>query len=73
MLVADGWLLHHELHYNDNLDQQPIGQVDLYLSDLVTFAGLPPASCRPSTAELAAGIMRFATLIPNDDADLTVL
>ncbi|KAK4102527.1 hypothetical protein N658DRAFT_495234 [Parathielavia hyrcaniae] len=58
LLAADGWLPHHELYYDDNLDQQPVGQIDLYLSDFVSSARLPPAYCRPSTAELAAEITR---------------
>ncbi|EAQ89067.1 predicted protein [Chaetomium globosum CBS 148.51] len=51
----------HDLYYHD-LDQQPGGQVDLYLSDFLGSAGLPPAYCRPSTAELAAGITRNPTI-----------
>ncbi|KAK4106782.1 hypothetical protein N658DRAFT_461692 [Parathielavia hyrcaniae] len=58
LLAADGWLPHHELYYDNNLDQQPVGQIDLYLSDFVGSARLPPAYCRPSTAELAAEITR---------------
>ncbi|KAK4106671.1 hypothetical protein N658DRAFT_563444 [Parathielavia hyrcaniae] len=58
LLAAEGWLPHHELYYDDNLDQQPVGQIDLYLSDFVGSARLPPAYCRPSTAELAAEITR---------------
>ncbi|KAK4095954.1 hypothetical protein N658DRAFT_511624 [Parathielavia hyrcaniae] len=54
LLAADGWLPRHELYHDDNLDQQPVGQIDLYLSDFVGSAGLPPAYCRPSTVELAA-------------------
>jgi hypothetical protein len=65
------WIQHHDLYHDDALDQQPDGQVDLYLSDLVGSAGLPAAYCRPSTAELAAGITRFAILILNLEADLT--
>lgn len=67
LLVGDGssgyWIRHHELYHDDNLDQQPAGQVDLYLSDFVSFAGLPAPYCRPSTAELAAGLTRFAVLL----------
>jgi hypothetical protein len=72
LLVADGWIQHHELYHDDNLDQQPVGQVDLFLSDFIGSTNLPPAYCRPSTAELAAGITRFAILVPNDEADLTL-
>jgi hypothetical protein len=57
------WIQHHELFHDDALDQQPVGQIDLYLSDLVGFGGLPAASCRPSAAELAAGITRFVVLL----------
>ena len=71
LLTADGWLPDHELYYDDNLDQQPGSKVDLYLSDFVGSAGLPPAYCRPSTAELAAGITRFAICVLNHEADLT--
>ncbi|EAQ85494.1 predicted protein [Chaetomium globosum CBS 148.51] len=60
--LADGWPLQHDLYHDDDLDQQPDGQVDLYLSDFVGSAGLPPAYCRPSTAELAAGITRNPTI-----------
>jgi hypothetical protein len=56
------WIQHHGLFHDDALDQQPVGQVDLYLSDFVGLAGLPTASCRPSTAELTAGITRFVVL-----------
>ena len=59
-LVADNssssWVLFHD----DDLDQQPAGQVALYLSDFVGLApGMPVALYRPSTAEVAAGITRF--------------
>lgn len=74
LLGADGWIQHHELYYDDNLDQQPVGQVDIYLSDFIGFAGLPPAYCRPSAAELAAGITRFAIPLSyqRHEADLTL-
>jgi hypothetical protein len=60
---SSDWIQHHELYHDDDLDQQPIGQVDLYLSDFIGLAGSPPAYCRPSAAELAAGITRFAVLL----------
>jgi hypothetical protein len=63
LLAADGWAQHHELYHDDNLDQQPVGQIDLYLSDLVGFAGLPAAYCRPSAAELAAGITKLVVSV----------
>ena len=63
LLAADDWIQRHEVYHDDNLDQQPVGQVDLYLSDFIGFASLPPAYCRPSTAELAAGIRRFAVFL----------
>ena len=54
----------HVLYFDDSLnDQQPVGQVDLYLSDFVGSAGLPAVYCRPSAAELDAGITRFANLL----------
>lgn len=71
LLTADGWLPDHEVYHDDNLDQQPRGKIDLYLSDFVGSAGLPPAYCRPSPAKLAAGITRFAILVLNHEADLT--
>jgi hypothetical protein len=42
-----------------DLDQQPDGQVALYLSDFLGPTGLPETFCRPSIAELAAGVARF--------------
>ncbi|KAK3309443.1 uncharacterized protein B0T15DRAFT_545205 [Chaetomium strumarium] len=68
LLVVDDssshWIRQHELFHDDNLDQQPVGHIDLYLSDFVGIAGLPAIYCRPSTAELTAGITRnpIATL-----------
>lgn len=62
LLVAGSpsdWVQHSELYHDDDLVQQPVGQVDLYLSDLVSLAGVPTAFCRPSTVELAAGVTRF--------------
>ncbi len=60
LLAADdsssSWVLFHD----DDLDQQPAGQVDLYLSDFLGLVpGIPAALCRPSTAEVASGIARF--------------
>ncbi|KAK3897135.1 hypothetical protein C8A05DRAFT_48129 [Staphylotrichum tortipilum] len=56
---SSSWVLFHD----DDLDQQPAGQVALYLSDFVGLApGIPAALCRPSTAEVAAGIIRNPTI-----------
>ncbi|KAH6635636.1 hypothetical protein B0J18DRAFT_407134 [Chaetomium sp. MPI-SDFR-AT-0129] len=58
------WVHHSDLFFDDNLgDQQPAGQVALYLSDFVGLApDVPPAFCRPSSAEVAAGITRTPTI-----------
>ncbi|KAK4150538.1 hypothetical protein C8A00DRAFT_46103 [Chaetomidium leptoderma] len=63
LLAADdpssSWVQHSDLFHDDDLDQQPAGQVALYLSDFVGLVpGMPAALCRPSTAEVAAGITR---------------
>ena len=67
LLVEDDssahWIQHHEVYYDESLDQQPVGQVDLYLSDFVGYDGLRAFYCRPSTAELAAGMTRFVVLV----------
>ncbi len=64
LLAADDsssrWVEHSQLFHDDMLDQQPDGQVDLYLSDFLGSAGLAAAFCRPSAVELAAGVFRFA-------------
>lgn len=62
--LSSRWIQHHELFHDDALEQQPVGQVDLYLSDFVGRAGVPTAYCRPSTAELAVGVTRFVVLLP---------
>ncbi|KAH6614503.1 hypothetical protein B0J18DRAFT_403984 [Chaetomium sp. MPI-SDFR-AT-0129] len=62
LLTADGWLLQHDLCHDDDLDRQPDGQVELYLSDFIGSTGLPPAYCRPSTTESATGITRSPTI-----------
>ena len=63
LLVADAsssrWVHDFDLFYDDDLVQQPVGQVDLYLSDFVGFVGVPAEFCRPSKADLDAGISRF--------------
>lgn len=70
LLVADDspdhssgrWVQHSELFFDEDIDQQPVGQIDFYLSDFLGLkaASLPAALCRPSNAELAAGITRSA-------------
>jgi hypothetical protein len=55
------WIRDHELYHDDNLDQQPAGQLELYLSDFTGLARPLVDYCRPSAAELAAGIRRLAT------------
>lgn len=42
------WVQRCELFYDDDLVQQPRGQVNLYLSDFVGEVGLPTDLCRPS-------------------------
>lgn len=67
LLVADAssrrWVHHFDVFYDDDLLQQPIGQVELFLSDFVDFTGVPAEFCaefcRPSKADLDAGISRF--------------
>ncbi|KAK4157050.1 hypothetical protein C8A00DRAFT_40532 [Chaetomidium leptoderma] len=58
LLVADDsssdWVQRSELFYDES-GQQPVGQVDLYLSDFLGLASLPAAFCRPSATELASG------------------
>ncbi len=55
------WIHRDELFYDQRLldDQQPTGQVTLYLSDLLSNRlPIPSAFCRPTAAEQAAGISR---------------
>jgi len=66
LLVADGttagtWVRYFETIYDDNLVEQPEGDVGLYISDFLGPAGLPTAFCRPSAAETAAGVQRFVS------------
>ncbi|KAK4044652.1 hypothetical protein C8A01DRAFT_42560 [Parachaetomium inaequale] len=56
------WVQHSDLFHDDDL-VQPVGQVDFYLSDFVGLAGVPAAFCRPSTAEVAAGVSRKPQII----------
>jgi hypothetical protein len=64
--VADGtttgtWVRYFDTIYDDNLTEQPEGEVGLYLSDFIGPAGLPAAFCRPSAAETAADVQRFVS------------
>lgn len=54
------WAKRSELFFDEDLAQQPVGEVGLYLSDLLGPAGLPEVYCCPSAAEMASGITRFA-------------
>jgi hypothetical protein len=61
--VADGtttgaWMQHFDTIYDEKLPRQPDGQLDLYISDFIGAAQLPTDFCRPSAAELAAGVVR---------------
>jgi len=64
--VADGnsaagsWVQYGDTIYNNKLSKQPDGHVSLYVSDFVGPVGLPADLCRPSAAELAAGVSRYA-------------
>lgn len=64
LLTADGWVQYRELVHDADLDEQPVGQVDLYLSDFVDPVDLPLSYCRPSAAERDAGITRFDLIPP---------
>ncbi len=70
LLVADvspqqpRWAHREDVFYDDQLDgQQPVGQVALYPSDLLS-PGLPVPSAfsRPTAAEAAAGVVRYVLL-----------
>lgn len=68
LLVADGslsrWVQRDESFYDEDLDDQPVGQVGLYVSDFLRGDdALPAALCRPSGAELAAGVSRNPQLV----------
>jgi hypothetical protein len=67
LLVADApssrWVYYSDLFHNDDLVQQPVGQVDLYLSDFVGLAGLPVEFCRPSKADMDGGVSRWVYLL----------
>ncbi|KAK4151891.1 hypothetical protein C8A00DRAFT_35461 [Chaetomidium leptoderma] len=66
LLAADDssrhWVQHSHIFYDDDLDQQPNGQVGLYVSDFLGLTGLLAAFRRPLTAELAAGTTRKPTI-----------
>lgn len=69
LLVADAsasrWVHYFDPFYDDDLVEQPVGQVNLYLSDFIDFTGLPAESClefhRPSKTDLDAGVSRFVS------------
>lgn len=65
LCVADGttatWVQYFKTIYDNNLVEQPEGEVGLYISDFLGPTGLPTAFCRPSVAETAAGIQRFVS------------
>jgi hypothetical protein len=63
LFAANGWIQGYKLYHDDDREHQPVGQIDLYLSDLVGFAGLPAAYCRHSAAELAAGITKLVVSV----------
>ena len=53
------WAYRHGSYYDARLDNQPTGQVALYLSDLLSpSVPVPSAFSRPAAAEIAAGISR---------------
>ncbi|KAK0655489.1 hypothetical protein B0T16DRAFT_304411, partial [Cercophora newfieldiana] len=61
--IADGtaagaWAHFFDTIHDDNLAEQPEGEVGLYLSDFIGPADLPAAFCRPSAAETIAGVQR---------------
>ncbi|KAH6614691.1 hypothetical protein B0J18DRAFT_469770 [Chaetomium sp. MPI-SDFR-AT-0129] len=58
LYTKDRWIRYREVVCDDTVDEQPVGQVDFYLSDLAGPVGLPPSYCRPSVAETAAGVTR---------------
>lgn len=69
--VADGsatgsWVQYFDTIYDVKLPEQPGGQLGLYVSDFIGPAGLPTEFCRPSAAELAAGISRYASLFSSN-------
>lgn len=53
------WVLRSHTIYDSSLNEQPVGQVELYLSDFLGYDGLPAAFQRPTAAELADQIIRF--------------
>jgi hypothetical protein len=73
--VADGtatgsWVRYFEPIYDDGLLEQPDGEVGLYLSDFLGPGGLPTQFCRPSAAELAAGVLRSVSLFTNLEKEI---
>ena len=65
-MVADGavgrWIQRGQTFYDQQLDNQPAGQVDLYVSDFLRGRPLPTAFSRPLAAEVAAGVSRSVLL-----------
>ncbi len=64
LLVADGslgrWAQRGGIFYSDSFDEQPVGQVGLYISDFLRGDdNLPTAFRRPSAAELTSGVSRY--------------
>jgi len=59
--TAGTWVRYFETIYDDDLVEQPEGEIGLYVSDFVGPAGLPTALCRPSAAETVAGVQRFVS------------
>ncbi|KAH6618358.1 hypothetical protein B0J18DRAFT_459390 [Chaetomium sp. MPI-SDFR-AT-0129] len=63
LLTTDDLSAPWVLFYDDDITQQPTGQVALYLSDFIgLIPGVPPPFCRPSAIEVAAGITRKPTI-----------
>ncbi|KAH8891445.1 hypothetical protein GQ53DRAFT_841395 [Thozetella sp. PMI_491] len=72
LLVADSSLQDDQVHrwiqrgtpfYDENLADQPAGQVGFYISDLLPEGPLPQAFYRPSAAELATGVSRDPQIV----------
>ncbi len=58
------WFPLDEVFYDEGVNYQPLGQVDLYLSDLLSRRlPIPLAFRRPTTAELVAGIYRYEIFV----------
>jgi hypothetical protein len=61
--VADGasgsWVQHRQLLFDDDTNERPDGQLELYISDIVGLACSPAAFCRPLTATTDSRASRF--------------